>query len=523
MKLRLNFALFLTLFLTQSARPDCQTTLVRVLEEWDAVSYTAIKNVNPSPKYFNMDAPAHWKLPFRKVREALREKLQYLHNHPYTAYGIDIAPTASFWASRPFEKPVTETKPPVVEVSTLKEKENEPEKPKEKDNKDNKDAEDTFSTAVKVEKDNKVKEDKPVKKLDAKDAEEITATINGHLNSVENFTRDLEKLLDDAANNELRIAAILKALNDAKRNFDLAIDYTEYERVDGKLVPKTVSIDGRTKVGLMLDLKSLREKRLALEDRLAERTFDQAVQIKKLETYRAELKYYMAKNKGMPLPKDYEAILNRINLLYSKEDPTMIKNSVRPPTWAWERLKNLQLVEELKSVMQNDIVHLAKKIKDKDDKVKKAIDYVKSLPEEERKALGVENLATNEGRMRIARLFWSIAGSSVGLSGTVFSKTIIKFIFESRDERTKCAQIDDEKEFLQCCEDYLRKKFPKDFELARLNLKKLFNSDGHVTDPKLEAEISLLAAARQVKYKDKDLSKSTQKAIEDSVNDSTDR
>jgi hypothetical protein len=247
---------------------------------------------------------------------------------------------------------------------------------------------------------------------------------------------------------------------------------------------------------------------------------EQAVAIKKLETYMQELTRQFNKNADAKIPPDIKQIYEGILKLY-KEDGVTLRDEYRLPYWAWDRLRWQQLRGELKSVAQKDLPKL--KDQAQNDKI---LQFLKGLSPEEARALGVGKLAETStlwGRTKFGGLGAYILGGGATFGTTTYGLSyplqgVYQFVMGDRIAKQRCASLEDDYQFASCAQEYATLKFPGKATLQLFQSGKAFlDPEGNIQDEKVRREIKDLMARRQKFIQDLRYQQNSREATEEAI------
>lgn len=385
--------------------------------------------------------------PLNPLRDWLRHKLQILHGHPYPVMAIDESPRAYAWAQFVFGKLDDESKQ-LLEV------------------------------------------------------EKITEELNASLARVRAFESDIQGFVEKATNLSIQKRIFEQEL--AKNNaipFGIQFKYPALVRNDqGVLEEKVVESYFGNRVQFELELSKIRATLGSLQEGVNDRGYEQAVLIKKLETYRHEALRQQVALQNAPFPTEVNTIVEQITALYTSQGAEKFKKEFSPPNWIWQKLKWAQLSAELKTFIITDIP----KIKD-ESKLSNLIKYITSLSDEEKRMLGLNNVQEKVEwykRTKWVRLVSTVGGAAsvAGVTGHEKAKELIKifwnFVWEERREKEACAAKETPDAFADCVVTYLKEKFPKKIFAADHAIVDVLNEKGQIADPEIAKEVVDILARR---------------------------
>ncbi|OFY99780.1 MAG: hypothetical protein A2Z97_14690 [Bdellovibrionales bacterium GWB1_52_6] len=331
--------------------------------------------------------------------------------------------------------------------------------------------------------------------------ESIKVDLFETLKSVENYKIQMEQFIDQSATTTAQVEALELWLknNPHARNFTLELPTLRIE--DGKLVEgieRTIFPDDISVRIKIRELKRELRHRLGfwqLKPNGAQKlAVDQAIKIKRLETFRSELIRQELANKdpAKMLPDDLRDAVNRINALYDPAIPGKIKQELRPPGWAEEQLKILQTHAELKTFVLKAVPSNLEKAEQN-----KIVQFVKQLKPEDKQALGINKFANAVGL--ISRSTWITRVVTATTSGGGLLASAYELKFSDRAAKEKCASSESEDVFVTCVREYLVSKFAGRFALVELDKLDLINGEGQISDPRIVKEIKDVKL-RRAKY-----------------------
>lgn len=440
------FALWTTLQpLLSSAAPaaDCSSRFAQV----EPIAHQAAQTL--SLKYSRHEFPT-WRNGIVHARDAVRKQLQYWHGHSYPVISLeDATPINAYaWASDTFGSLSAEQKA-LVNLDTIR--------------------------------------------------TDLEATLKG----VENYPGMLHDFIDETSTMAAQSKTIESYLGkDNIKSFGLNVELPVIKTgPDGKeIITSQVQYFG-SDVEMKLYLKELNDK---LADRTGNNFFSlnetnslgmaQAINVKRLETYRHELLRQQSLHPSQPMPADAKATLDRINALYVTPGSKALKDDFRPPIWAWDRLGWMQLHGEVNAVFQKDIPALEDAVQNN-----QIIQFITELPAEDRRALGITNAA--EAATIFAKTKWinTVVAASTGAGGGIEAlRPMYEKWIGDRRSKEACAAFDKDVDFVDCAQEYLKTKFPVEVIEALLQNRAAFlNPEGKVTDKKVLAEIQDLLKRRK--------------------------
>lgn len=227
---------------------------------------------------------------------------------------------------------------------------------------------------------------------------------------------------------------------------------------------------------------------------------DQAMDLKKLETYRSELHYLTDKIGQRSTPPELDAELKplyeRIDNLFEKGGDRF-RNDLTPPAWAWNKLKWEQLRAELKTVYQKDPLRIAD-----NETAKKVLDYLSGLKPEELRNLGMDKVAAaiTIGKKSFyvrSLLLPFIATGGVGTMGKYGWDFATSLISEAA-KKEACAASRNDDQFRDCVYENLQSQFTVDSIKAALFAEDPFlDKEGKIRNPKVQNAVGEMIARRK--------------------------
>lgn len=353
----------------------------------------------------------------------------------------------------------------------------------------------------------------------------------GLLEMVETFPARYDAHVDETATMAAQIEALEKIMAEGKfarsHNIDLELPVADV-KPDGSVTISTRMETFASKEQLEIQLKKMKEdlkirtgKKYFGTNAISNFTVQQAIAIKKLETYMQEMARQFAKNPNARVPDDVKDIYERILKLYKDNEGITLKDELRLPYWAWDRLRWQQLTGELKSVMQKDLPKLQDKVQN--DKI---LQFLKGLSPEEAQALGVGKIAETStlwGRTKFGGLAAYIVGGGTAFGTTGYGLTYpiqgaYEFVMGDRIAKQRCASLEDDYQFSACAQEYVTLKFPGKATLQLFQSNNAFlDPDGNIKDEKVKKEVKDLMARRQTVLQDLRFQQNSKEAMEESI------
>ena len=399
---------------------------------------------------FSTKNPGWFQKSFNDLKAVIRRKLQVMNNHRYPVIAIDDYPLAHGWAQNAFGKLSTD------QITILK----------------------------------------PV---------DLNKEVMDTVQFVKDYPTAMRTYESQALELELRVAAIDEYLKSAPtQQFGIKLSWPQVTTMAGQESQLSFGEKyfGNIEV-LKIHRNELTHSKKALYSSMSDRALDHATAIKRLETYRHELNSAIVDNSGAALPQEYKDFVDAMDALYDNVAQMRLKEDLIPATKAASTLKTRQLMAELKSIVvldkpQLDAIEGSKAV----DRLKQIVDYVKTLPAEERAALGLDKVTdavTVLGQTRLARVGMLVGGLTGGplLSwGSV--QAVIRFVKHDEIAKNTCAMkpVDNDQDYLECSKVYLEQKFGSAFLLADWDLRDLTAASGKIADPKIRLEMEDLQRRR---------------------------
>jgi len=385
--------------------------------------------------------------PFNKLRDWSRYKLQRLHGHPYPIMAIDEAPRAYAWGKYIFNQ-LDEESMALLEIEKIAD-------------------------------------------------ELIAATVQ-----VKSFNEDIQILADRATNLAIQKQIFQNEVSKHKQMpFGIKVRHPILVRnAQGKMEEKMTESYFGSIVQFELEIQKISSELFGLQKVANDRGFEQAILIKKLETFRHEAIRHSTINGKAP-PDNFKAIIDDITSLYENESAKRIHSDYSPPSWVWDLLKWRQLGYELKSILVKDFP----RIKD-ETKLGNYLKFVTTkLDDNEKRILGLQNIGqlvgwyknTKWARLIIALGTPSAAGAVAGGDkAKEYTVSIWNFLWEDKKRREECATKESSEDFAKCSIEFLQQRFPKkifDAEHAKIDL---ITMKLEITDEKVQREFDKIMIRR---------------------------
>jgi hypothetical protein len=426
--------------LAQGASPaDCAAEYSQIAEKNGKAALARLEQKQPGTPAF-----------LSRIRDRIRRKLQVMHQHSYPIVAMDDAT-------------------PVKAYSL---------------------AADNFGTLTQEQ----------AKLIDLAD---IKREINDLLSKVEAFPSNRQTFLDETATLEARAEAIDDFLAaNPKSDGKYFVDLDLPQAAVGKNGEVTISMvkerfTDQAQLEIARDLA-----RRTLKERLGAKFFslngldsfvmDQALRIKKLETYRNEIDRQMrlAINKDKPVSAELKGYFDRVTALFTNPEGRELKPEFWLPPWSNEKMHRTQLVAELRSIVQKDIPRLKDKVESNE-----VIKFLKTLPVEEQRALGIGNLAQSTsllGKTKWGQLFAATAGGATfaGAPALYGLDHFYELFIADAKAKELCAAITSDDQFRTCVIEYLQQKFPvKALTEILANQQAFLDPNGKITDPEIAKQL----------------------------------
>ncbi|MGE3262633.1 MAG: hypothetical protein AB7K68_12700 [Bacteriovoracia bacterium] len=358
----------------------------------------------------------------------------------------------------------------------------------------------------------------------AKHALKDTANLEGAPFDLAALKKEVLELLADveaypaARKAYIDDTATFAAQAEAMRDMDAAADAAGHN-FKGLLPVATVQPDGK----VLMEMKpqrwptytAFRQDLVTAEKELAIRindttvalvtksedfVLDQAMDLKKLETYRSELDYLTDKigRRGArpEIDPELKPLYDRINGIF-ENGGSKFRADLSPPAWAWDKLKWEQLRAELKTIYQKDPL----KITD-NETAKKVLAYLSGLKPEELRNLGMDKLAAaiTIGKKSIyvrTLILPFLATGGVGTMGKVGWDFVTSVISEAA-KKEACAASRSDDQFRDCVYENLQSQFTVDSIKAALFAEDPFlDKEGKIRNPKVQNAVGDMIARRK--------------------------
>ena len=397
-----------------------------------------------------------------KVQDRLRGKLQAFLGHPYPSIILDEAPIAAWWAAQAFPSG----------------------KPAEADKGDT---------------------------SHPYDPQEVHDDLMGLYKTVTGFSPKMRALIDDSIDTRLKLDFYRRLATDKKIGLfaiNLKNRVPAWVRTPGGRNAKfdTQSAYFGTHLQFMMELHRLEKKVKQLPRDMRDLAQNQAETLKRLEIFRHELIRETSKpeHKGLKLPEAYREFLAQANGLYIDKAGSAFQPGLRPPDWAWRKMHDLEFMNEIRSFFQHDSAVLKKRYSNLEkntatEKVKKILDYVKTLSPKDKAALGLDDMQETSRWIPFNLRSQGIAALLAILGGTGAGPIAIlsKMFVGHQTDRNNCVQQPTEALYLQCAKTYLQNRFPNGYFKTESDFQKAIANDGSITDPKIRAALDDLKKGRE--------------------------
>ncbi|MCO5144223.1 MAG: hypothetical protein M9962_14130 [Oligoflexia bacterium] len=233
------------------------------------------------------------------------------------------------------------------------------------------------------------------------------------------------------------------------------------------------------------DLRQLRGQVEAIQDTeiFDQIALKQAVNIKKMETYLAELNKIIDDKKFVgDVPENVAEIRGKMMSIFEDATENQLKSEYRLPNWAWNSLRWKQFWGEMKATFVRDMIRVSDEV---EDGVRKLSDHTvvraaTELTPDELQALGYRgNASQNPGFIRktiglaknhpyIAIALGTFAGPTGGYSLPYLYGTAYNFVMWEKVKKAECSKESSLDGLNQCFMDYLELKFPGEKTEAEL-------------------------------------------------------
>jgi hypothetical protein len=196
------------------------------------------------------------------------------------------------------------------------------------------------------------------------------------------------------------------------------------------------------------------------------------------------------------LPDDLQQAVNQIRSLYvGSNERNSFRSELLAPRQAWEELRWLQLGSEVRSLFVRDIPRLADGAANS-----KILEFFKGLSPEEKRALGVSNVAdaiTIIGRTRWAGLVVALGGG-ITTTGGGAKVAWDFFIHDSKAQQACITASDKDDQFVECLQSYLQEKFPIEaLQEILSDLPAFIDRQAEISDPRVRRVVLDLINKRQ--------------------------
>lgn len=387
------------------------------------------------------------------TRDKMRHQLQIFNNHPYPVIAMDDSPLAYGWARSAYG-------------------------------------------ALTAEQEALLKKD------------EIWTSLREEFARLKAFPATIETLTQKAVDLTLQIGGIEAFLKKPGASFHSI--QLEVPTLVGEEIGTSVRYFGSL-TKMEIELKNLKADLASLRKQGMELSVNQAIGVRRLETYRHELLGAKSEFKNAEPPEDYRQMLADIESLYTDSSATLLKTEFRPSDQAWNTVKWKQWRAEIQAFFVKRLPQ-EKAV----EKSKEIIAFIKTLNESELRALGLHDVATDVklfGRARYVRLVGATITGAGGLSAPVVAIKLVKDYFS---DGQACVESKTEDEFYDCLDEYIRSEHPGKYTLKKQDLENALVS-GELIDPEILATAERMLDRRMTYFLEKnvesELSSSTRRQL----------
>jgi len=409
----------------------------------------------------------------------------------------------------------------------------------------------------------------PVPDEAPKSFSQLKDELSDLLDQAESFPDRYQKYLADTAQKSARLQAMENAVLPNGANGDRAFKFA-VELPNVKIGP-----DGKAIVTMQKELfdnpSEFKSEMDALRKELGKRlspvsvtglktnpadqmVLDQVATQKKLELYLTQSWKVLTQNPDAKMDPEAQKLYDRIMALYKtdvpqdfdKLDPKVKElydqlvarygkdGAPKPsllgalngkwsdqqhlPYWAWRDLRWKQLWVEIETLYKNEA-----------PKGEGVLNWMKKLSPEERRMLGISNLADSVGFWSENKWFRALSLFGGPLAGGGFSlkefgPSAYEWYFKDDTEKEKCAGKSDDKGFSNCMLKYLEAKYTaKQLHELIFDKKSLLDDAGSISDPKVRGEVEDAIArrqkAREMKGREEESADALAKGIQNIVNE----
>ena len=387
------------------------------------------------------------------TRDKMRHQLQIWNNHPYPVIAMDDSPLAYGWARSAYG-------------------------------------------ALTAEQETLLKKD------------EIWTSLREEFARLKSFPSAIETLTQKAVDLTLQIGGIEAYLKKPGASFHSI--QLEVPTLVGEEVGSSVRYF-RSLSKMQIELKNLKADLAGLRKQAMDLSVNQAIGVRRHETYRHELLGAKSEFKNAEPPDEYRQMLADIESLYTDPSATTLRTEFRPSDQAWNTVKWKQWRAEVQAFFVKRLP------KEKAvEKSKEIMAFIKTLNESELRALGLQDVATDVklfGRARYVRLVGATITGASGLSAPVVAIKLVKDYFS---DGQSCVESGTEDEFYDCLDEYIRSEHPGKYTLKKQELENALVS-GELIDPEILATAQRMLDRRMSYFLEKnvesELSSSTRRQL----------
>ena len=294
------------------------------------------------------------------------------------------------------------------------------------------------------------------------DRASVNQQLDRFIATVKSFGPDMQTVLDKAIDNEFQI--------------------------------ENLENTGERTVAQDIELRDRRRDRGTLSDKLADRVTEQALCIARIALYRDALRREGESHQGEALKPEYQAFVVSSETLYVP-DSHSIRDEYQPPIWAYQKLRWLELGNELNAWIRSDAYFLHQFIPD--DKWKQFVEYFNGFSESEKRVLGVSDLDQLASSWRRGRLA-GLVGVATSLSGGLLTGGVqlVHWLVSEAAKEADCAKASSESSYLNCAYQLLATEFPSEFQDGRESLDRYFSDPSSISDERLRGAVDQLVRRR---------------------------
>ncbi len=348
--------------------------------------------------------------------------------------------------------------------------------------------------------------------LEAIDLKLVKGEIDGLLKFVKSYQDDLLEIQLNAANGYARREALKKFLDENKMvtsGVHIEIPVLKWEK--GELVyakahseyfGQTTDVKNEITTLNRIIKKSTQNIIGPFDNNLADkRAVQQAISLKRLETYFKEIQHVESRlaSSQEKLAEDVVKIKAKIKAIYLDPVKEKFKPDLSPPGVAWFRVRNIQLLSEIKVLFVKRVPEIGQKIES--DKVFQAVKSMKVGDRKELfKQLGLNRVAQSAsiiGKSGPATRIMALIGTPFAGGGLKWTYDLGAAFFFRKGTAKECARTEDDDQYAECLKEFVDKEFPG------TQLKQYLNGQGMLSletktfnNPKVAEAIKSIQNAR---------------------------